>query len=390
MNYQLRVVTVQSAPELIFLEASSIDDARQQAEKKGYTVLKVSTKGFAKQLKFPVLLFCQELYELLSAGLSLTEAVETLEKKETNVENSQVYGRLLTDLQNGLSFSAALANQTAVFPSLLVANVKACETTGTLAEGLERFSHYLQQIDTLKKRVVSAFIYPSFVIGFALLVVLFLLGYVIPSFSQIYESRSTDLSGAAEVLLQVGQIVQAHGPLLLLTAALVLIALVISLKQPAVKAYLAGLIGRIPQIGTRVRIYHLSRLYRTFAMLLRSGIPVVTSLERVSELLGASLKDDLLMAKQRISEGESFTQALQAAKLTTPVAEQLFKVGEKAGRLDSMLERAAHFHEQDMLRWIDAFTKVFEPILMAIIGLVIGGIVLLMYLPIFELASGIQ
>jgi general secretion pathway protein F len=125
-------------------------------------------------------------------------------------------------------------------------------------------------------------------------------------------------------------------------------------------------------------------------MLLRSGIPVVAALDRVTELLGSHLKEQLNTAKNRISDGESFTQAMQVTSLTTPVAEQLFKVGEKSGRLENMLEKAANFHELEMIRWIDAFTKVFEPLLMALIGIIIGGIVLLMYLPIFELASGIQ
>jgi len=381
---------VNSAPEQIFLEAASSEEARDLAEKKGYTVLAIHSKGLNRSIKFPLLFFCQELYELLQAGLSLTEAVETLQKKETDLKNKQVIGLLMRDLQNGLPFSSALDNQKEIFPTLLVANVKACETTGTLAEGLERFAGYLQQVDTLKKRITSAFIYPSFVIGFAALVVLFLIAYVIPRFSEIYESRATELSFAADVLLQVGQLVQQHGMMLLILAISFIFILVFLVSQPSVKKALGALVSSIPQIGERVRIYHLTRLYRTFAMLLRSGIPVVSSLDRVSELLGSSLQGNLLMAKQRISDGESFTKALQAAGLTTPVAEQLFKVGEKAGRLDTMLERAAHFHEQDMLRWIDAFTKVFEPILMAVIGLIIGGIVLLMYLPIFELASGIQ
>jgi general secretion pathway protein F len=381
---------VNSAPEQIFLEAASADEARHLAEKKGYTVLDIRTKGLTRASTFPLLLFCQELYELLQAGLSLTEAIETLEKKEVDVKSKQVISLLIRDLQNGLPFSAALDNQKDIFPNLLVANVKACETTGTLAEGLERFASYLQQVDTLKKRIVSAFIYPSFVIGFALLVVLFLIGYVIPRFSEIYESRATELSFAADLLLQIGQLVQQHGMLLLILAVAMIVLTGFLMMQQSVKTSLASVVLRLPKIGERVRIYHLTRLYRTFAMLLRSGIPVVSSLERVSELLGSSLKDNLLMAKQRISDGESFTKALQTSGLTTPVAEQLFKVGEKAGRLDAMLERAAHFHEQDMLRWIDAFTKVFEPILMAVIGLIIGGIVLLMYLPIFELASGIQ
>ena len=147
---------------------------------------------------------------------------------------------------------------------------------------------------------------------------------------------------------------------------------------------------QLPFIGERVRMYHLSRLYRTFAMLLRSGIPVVSALGMSNQLLGNTLQTNIDGARQMIIEGQSFSVAMQASGLTTVVAFQLFRVGEKSSRLEAMVERAASFHEEEMLRWIDAFTKVFEPLLMAVIGIFIGLIVLLMYLPIFELASGLH
>jgi general secretion pathway protein F len=139
-----------------------------------------------------------------------------------------------------------------------------------------------------------------------------------------------------------------------------------------------------------MRVYYLSRFYRTFSMLLKSGVPVMSGLGMVEHLLGASLNSNLQQAKQHISEGKHFSSALQAAGLTTAVAIRLFNVGERTGKLDQMMERAASFHEEQLVRWIDRFTKVFEPTLMAFIGLLIGGIVLMMYMPIFELASGIE
>ena len=132
------------------------------------------------------------------------------------------------------------------------------------------------------------------------------------------------------------------------------------------------------------------RFYRTFSMLLKSGIPFTSGLSMVDSLLGAGLRNNLQQAKKAIAEGLPFSQALQQAHLTTPVALRLFNVGEKTGTLDKMMERAASFHEDEMLRWVDRFTKIFEPTLMALIGLLIGSIVMMMYMPIFELASGIE
>ncbi|NQZ53780.1 MAG: type II secretion system F family protein [Piscirickettsiaceae bacterium] len=381
----------QTTPEIIRIEAVNDNDARRLAEQQGFTVLRVRQKGISRRKgHFPLLFFCQELRVLLEAGLTLTESLETLAQKEMNTDNRATISTVLVSLRNGRQFSDALSAVPECFPSLFVANIKACETTGNLPEGLQRFSLYLEQIDVLRKKIISASIYPALVLAFGGLVLFFLIAYVVPRFSQIYESRSIDLSLASEVLLKIGQAVENHGLLMLVVLVMFVILVTAALMQPAVRAYIGTIITRLPQIGERVRVYHLSRFYRTFSMLLRSGIPVVSALDMVNELLGQTLQQNVTTAKHLISEGRPFAQAMTTCNLTTPVASQLFRVGEKSGKLDVMMERAADFHEQEMLRWVDAFTKLFEPMLMAAIGLVIGLIVLLMYLPIFELASGIQ
>ncbi|MEQ1601806.1 MAG: type II secretion system F family protein [Methylophilaceae bacterium] len=394
MQFQLRVLRDGIAPTVMRLEAATPDDARRLAEQQGFTVLRVqqrSGSAFCSRAgAFPLLLFCQELKVLLEAGLPLSEVLHTLAQKENKPETRETLSRLHRALNEGRQFSDALSTMPQHFPSLFVASVRACETTGNLPEGLARYSVYLEQVDILRKRIVSASIYPSLVLVFGGLVLLFLLGYVVPRFSKIYESRSTHLSFASEILMEVGQTVEHHGMLMLALLIASIVGLVALFKQPAVRAKIGIAMTHLPQIGSRIRVYHLSRLYRTLAMLLRSGVPVVTALGMVNELLGHALHQNVALAQRLISEGRPFSEALTECGLTTPVALQLFRAGEKSGRLDGMMEHAADFHEEEMLRWVDAFTKLFEPILMAAIGVVIGVIVLLMYLPIFELASGIR
>ncbi len=394
MQFQLRVMREGIPPAALRLEAASPEDARRLAEQQGYTVLRVQQGGTSalrrRASAFPLLLFCQELRVLLEAGLTLPESLETLAQKDAKSEAREVIARLLASLQEGRQFSDALSAMPQHFSGLFVASVRACETTGNLPEGLARFALYLEQVDILRKRIVSASIYPVLVLSFGVLVLAFLLGYVVPRFSRIYEARSTDLSLASEVLLNIGRAVENHGILLFVLLTTLVAGLVGAFMQPAVRVRVGGLLTRLPQVGMRIRVYHLSRLYRTFAMLLRSGIPVVSALTMVNELLGHALKQNVATARQMISEGRPFSVAMEQCGLTTPVALQLFRAGEKSGRLEVMMERAATFHEEEMLRWVDAFTKIFEPLLMAAIGFVIGLIVLLMYLPIFELASGIQ
>lgn len=390
MDFRLRVASASSSPHNIRLEAASIEQARTEAEKQGYIVLSVRPHGLSlTRHKFPLLLFCQELTVLLQSGLLLTQALETLSQKERSNEIRTVLLQLVDSIRTGRTFSDALAAQPRHFPSLFVAMVRACETTGNLAEGLSRFANYLEQVDVLKKRLVSASIYPALILSFGTLVMLFLLGYVVPRFSQIYEARATDLSTASEVLLIIGNTVEAHGPILLFGFLLFIALAVVFFTRQRVRARIGEALTHMPVIGERIRIYHLSRFYRTFAMLLRSGIPVVSALTMVSELLGMTVKTHVDKARQLILDGQTFAQSMQQAELVTPVAVQLFRVGENAGNLDDMMERAATFHEEEMMRWVDAFSKLVEPVLMALLGVIIGLIVFLMYLPIFELASGL-
>lgn len=394
MQYQLKVLRAGAAPTSMRLEAASDVEARRIAEQQGYAVLRVKARGVGalqnRVSKFPLLFFCQELRVLLEAGLTLPESIETLAKKEAKPEVQATLDSLSVSLHEGRSLSEALADMPQHFPGLFVASVRACETTGNLPEGLMRFSLYLEQADVLRKRIVSASIYPALVLSFGLLVLAFLLGFVVPRFSRIYEGRVTHLSTASEWLLWAGQLVEHHGLLILLATIMVIALMIFALMQSTVRAAITNALTRLPQIGARFRMYHLSRLYRTMGMLLRSGMPVTTALALVNELLGHALQSSVTKARRLVSEGLLFSDAMETSGLTTPVALQLFRVGEKSGRLEVMMERAASFHEEEMLRWVDAFTKLFEPLLMAVIGIVIGFIVLMMYLPIFELASGLQ
>jgi general secretion pathway protein F len=255
---------------------------------------------------------------------------------------------------------------------------------------LHRYSQYLENVDLLKKRIVSASVYPAIVVSFGLIVLMFLLIYVVPKFSKIYETQIHNVSTSTQFLLKIGQFSQQYAWLILLLGGALIVTIIMLLSRADVRAKLVDALWKLPFLGKKLRIYHLSRFYRTFAMLLKSGIPVVNGLNMVDSLLGAGLQNNLQLAKKRISEGQHFSDALHSADLTTPVALRLFNVGEKTGTLDTMMERAASFHEEEMMRVLDRFTKIFEPTLMALIGLLIGGIVLMMYLPIFELASGIQ
>ena len=219
---------------------------------------------------------------------------------------------------------------------------------------------------------------------------LFLLLYVVPRFGHIYQDRGTDLPLFSRLLLAWGQAVHHHAPLVLGALAALLAGAVYALRLPRVRTALGDALWRIPAIGERLKVYQLARFYRTIGMLLRGGMPLVAALDMGAELLHPLLRERLVAASRAISEGRNVSQSMETNGLATPVALRMIAVGEKGGNMGEMLESIATFHDEELARWVDWFTRLFEPILMAIIGLVIGAIVVLMYMPIFELAGNLQ
>jgi general secretion pathway protein F len=163
-----------------------------------------------------------------------------------------------------------------------------------------------------------------------------------------------------------------------------------ALSRPSVRKTLMQMLWRIPTIGKRLHIYQLARFYRTLGMLLKGGTPIIPALQSVAGLLDAGLQKNMEKASLAISEGQLISDAMEKTGLTTPVAMRMLAVGERGGNIGDMMERIASFYDEELSRWIDWFTRLFEPLLMLFIGLVIGVVVLLLYMPIFELAGNIQ
>lgn len=393
MRFQVKAVRDAGALEIFECDALDAADAMRQAAGRGFTVLKVSRAGVLARsgaAKFPLVLFSQELAALLEAGVALVEALETLAEKERAAGSRAVLGQLIAALREGQPFSAALARQPAVFPTLYVATVRAAERTGDLAPSIARYVEYQVRLEAVKKKVVNALIYPTLLIGVGGLVTLFLLLYVVPRFSQIYQERSGDLPVFSQILLAWGAFAEEHGAIITAGVAALTVVLVAAARSGALRAQAVGLLWAWPAAGERLRMYQLVRFYRTTGMLLAGGIPVVTAFEMAGGVLDARLQAALAATARAVRQGQPIAAALEANGLTTPVATRMLAVGERSGNMGAMLDKVAGFHEEELSRWIEWFSRLFEPLLMAAIGLVIGAIVVLMYMPIFELAGSIR
>jgi general secretion pathway protein F len=392
MRFQLRAITSDGRLESLDYQALDAQAARQQAESRGYTVLEVRSRQnfLVARTRFPVQLFSQELLVLLDAGLPLVEAIETLAQKERRDEFRALLRRIVSVLRQGQPLSAALEQAPAVFSPLYVATVRAAEKTSDLVPALSRYVAYQAQIEAIRKRVANASIYPLLLIAAGGLVGLFLLFYVVPRFGKIYEDRSADLPFFSQLLISWGQLVEGHAVLALGFLLGVAAAAILLLRQSSVRAALGDALWRLPAFGERLKVYQLARLYRTTGMLLKAGMPLVTALGMGAELLHPVLRQRLAAASRAISEGRGVSESLDANDLATPVALRMLVVGESSGSMGDMMDRIAGFHDEELARWVDWFTRMFEPILMAVIGVVIGAIVVLMYMPIFELAGNLR
>ncbi|OGU23932.1 MAG: type II secretion system protein [Hydrogenophilales bacterium RIFOXYD1_FULL_62_11] len=396
MRYEVKALRGEDDLTAFTLDAVDAGDAANQMQGQGYTVIAVKPRaGWPVWRKpgtgrFPLVLFSQELLALLEAGLSLMESLEALAEKELQPEIRKTLAQLIASLYEGHPFSHALQHSQANFPLLYVASVRASEKTGALPEALSRYIAYQSQMDAVKRQVVSASIYPLLLAGVGGLVTLFLMVYVVPRFSHLYAEIGGDMPLMSRLLMRWGQLLDANGAAILIGSSLVLSALFYAATRPGSKQWLTRKLWQLPSLGRRLHIYQLSRFYRSLGMLLRGGMPMVTSLQMVSDLLESSLRGQLALASASVREGHALSHAMEQYGLTTPIALRMLRVGERTGRMGEMMERIAVFYEEETARWVERFTKLFEPLLMVFIGLVIGVIVVLMYFPIFELAGSIQ
>lgn len=378
------------------LEAANEKAAALAAKAQGYTVFSVATDernttlSWLRGERFPLMLFSQELLALLEAGLNLMEAMEALSEKEQRPQVRDTLRATLRLLNEGQPLSQAMEASPEAFPPLYVAALRASEKTGGMPEALQRYIAYQSQVEEVKKKVISASIYPVMLIVVGGLVVMFLMGFVVPRFAHIYEEMNGDMPFMSQLLLALGGFIETHGMQLLLAGVGLVVAGGYLLSLRSVRAAMMQWLWRLPTIGERMRIYQLSRFYRSLGMLLIAGIPILSALGMVSGLLAPALRERMLLASEQIRQGQAISTAMEANELSTPVALRMLRVGERSGMMGEMMGRIAAFYDEETARWVDWFTKLFEPLLMLVIGFVIGFVVLMLYMPIFDLAGSIQ
>ena len=343
----------------------------------------------ARAGRFPRRQFAQQLAVLLRAGIPLLEALQTLQSQDNPPAVATALSGVIERIQLGESFSAALASQPQAFDTLFVAVVEASERSGHVEQALFEQASYLAWAEQLRGKLVAAAIYPAMLIAAGTAVVLFLLVFVVPRFAGLLDGVGGDLPLASRALIAVGSFSGAHPVLLLLVAASLAVAPVVAWQRGLREAVQARL-WKLPLVGPKLHLLALAQLYRCMAMLLLAGVPIVPALVNARGVAAAHLRAALDRATETVRLGERLSASLQREGLATPVSLRMLRVGEHSGELGAMLAQAAGFYDEELSRLSDLVTRLVNPALMLIMGLVIGTVVVLMYLPIFQLVDQVQ
>lgn len=398
MRIQLNVVQGRGQPHAVEIDAPSVDDARRQLLHQGYTVLAARTAGLdwrglfvasrGSAPRFDVVVLVEQLRDLLGAGLSVIEALMTLQQA-AGASSRPVLDPLIDRLRNGERLSQALSTEPNM-PALLVALVRASEDTSNLPQALTRFLEHEQRVAELRHRIASVAIYPLVVTAVGAAVLMFLLLYVMPRFARVFEGMSGPLPWSARAMVWWAQWLAAYGPWLLgLGIVLSVVVATLATSSLARARALQKLLDWSP-LRDRFRTYYLARWYRATGMLLEGGIPLPEALVLSNSLLPMGMQAGGMAVERALRDGHSPAAAHALAGMVTPVAEQLMRAGERTGDLGNVLMRIAQFHDAEVARSLERGMRALEPLVMILIGVGVGTVVVLMYLPIFELASAIQ
>lgn len=351
----------------------------------------------AKNYKLPLgelALFTQQLASLLVAGLPLVQCLEALQDQTEDQCFRIVIRDVRLDISSGNSFSSAVKKFPKSFPNLFISMVEAGEASGGLAEILGKVAGYFEATVRLTKKVKSAMTYPIAVIGLAVALVNVLLIFVIPVFAAMFDDFGADLPAPTQALIDLSDFMKAYWWAVGLGAYGVFLFLSKYTKTPAGRRQKDRFLVRAPIFGNLIHKIALSRFCRTYATLIRSGVPILRTLEIVSAASGkVQIEDACAEISRHVSQGGQVSEVLATNPFFPPMMKHMVKAGEATGNVDGMMTKISDFYDVECEATVAALTSLIEPILIVFLGVVVGGIVMAMFLPIFQLgavAGGVQ
>ena len=383
--------------------AQSEAHLRRELEEKGLHVLALRPKGQLglggisfgeRKPKVPrheFLVFNQELATLLKAGMPLVQSLDILRARLSNPVFKAVLDDVHEKVRAGTALSDAFQAHSDLFPAVYTASLMAGERAGNLDAVLRRFVAYAKVVDTVRKKTISALVYPAILIGLAIVLVGIIVLKVVPTFSEFYGSFNAELPLSTQIIVAVSNTIRANFLLIVIGLASAAIGFYTWLKQPGQRARFDLLLLKLPFVGPSMHKFSTAQLARMLATLLGGGIPLVNALEIASRSTGnRHMGREMTIVAERVREGQSFAGTLLERNVVPDVAIKMIEVGESTGALTEMLNSLADFYDEEIETEVGRFVTVIEPALLIIMGIVIAAIVLSLYLPLFNLTSVIS
>lgn len=382
----------------LHVTASSAEVACALAQSAGVQVVQVRRdlraefKARLAARPFPAALFFREMALLLRAGLTLNTALTSLREKEKHPSSARVLDQIIEAVSHGSSFSAALARHPGAFSAVACSSIEAAAGAGGLADVLDRLAQYLEQGEQLRRRVVGALLYPSLVVVVGALVTAYLMFFVVPKFAEVYRDLGPSMPWIARGLVVWAELLHAHAWAVFAVVSVPLLLLTYVAMNQSARQWWLNRFQSLSAVKARYLLYQTVQFYQGLVVLMSSGATLPHALATLSGNVGVmnrGFQNRIDHARQAIESGIAVSDALYGAGLASTVSVRLIAAGEKSGAMVQSMTRIAQMHEADLTRDMEWLLKVLEPLLMLSVGLVVGGVVLLLYLPIFELANAL-
>ncbi|MBI4115831.1 MAG: type II secretion system F family protein [Candidatus Omnitrophica bacterium] len=407
-QFEYLVKNVQGQDETGVEEATDTDALVQSLRRQGYLIVRINevkkrkflsialgigkSGGKAGRIKIDdLVILSRQLATLVGAGVPLLQSLEVLGEQTEKAQLKNVIKVIHDDVQSGKSFSEGLEKHPNVFPFLFIHMVRAGETSGHLEEILDRLATYMEKTSALQKKIHSALTYPAVVSAMAILITVGMLTFIIPKFADIFLSLNAPLPTPTLLLIGLSKFVRSN---ILLLVGLTIVAFFGFFQWKKTKGgrfLWDGLKLKMPVFGPLFLKVAVSKFSRTLATLVKSGVPILTSLEVVAATSGnAQLERLILSLRTSVSKGESLSGPLSKSPLLPPMVVRMIAVGEETGELETMLIKIADFYDTQVDSTVASLTSLIEPLVIAFLGIVIGGIVIAMFLPILTLTQAIK
>lgn len=398
MEYRCRLGTMSGEIVEGVYAAQSEADLRRELEDKGLHVLSLKPRlrlgglsfgGESRKVKrHEFLVFNQELATLLKAGMPLVQSLDILRSRLSNPVFKSVLDDVHEKVRSGTALSDAFGAHGDLFPSVYTASLMAGERSGNLDAVLRRFVAYSKTIDTVRSKTVSAMIYPVILVALAAVLVGIIIIKVVPTFADFYASFDRELPLSTRMIVAVSDVIRAQFWLILIAIAAAALGFFTWIRQPGRGAQFDRWMLKMPIIGPSIHKFTTSQMARTLATLLGGGIPLVNAIEIAARSTGnRHMGKELEIVATRVREGQGFANTLLDRKVVPDVGIKMIEVGESTGALTEMLNSLADFYDEEIETEVARFVTVIEPAMLVVMGVVIAGIVLALYLPLFQLSS---